>query len=76
MTKFEPFCMTKSPSKFLIFPFNEIVFPYMDMMLYFKLQELQIENQSNFARCFAVLTHLAQEYFEKFALKRKQKKQL
>ena len=41
MTKFEPFGMTKSASKFLMFLFNEIVFPYIDLMLYFKLEYLK-----------------------------------
>ena len=33
--------MTKSASKFLIFPFNEIVFPFIDLMLYFKFEYLK-----------------------------------
>ena len=41
MIKFEPFCMTNSASKFLIFPFNEIVFPFIDLMLYFKFEYLK-----------------------------------
>ena len=38
MAKFEAFCMTKSASKFLIFPFNKIILPYMELILYFKLE--------------------------------------